>query len=121
VREARVPIPPARRRALDANADLALPHRFAVFSPIDKSTNCVVFTGALQTVAHYRMTSLWQADAPGATRLEPAFHTLFEEERGKLILDETVMPDPSARAIEGMAEGDARKSDERCLAPPSCI
>jgi hypothetical protein len=80
----------------------------------------MVFAGALQTVAHYRVTSLWQADASGPTRLEPAFHTLFEGERRKLILNETVIPEPSARAIEGVAEGYARKSDERCLASPSC-
>lgn len=67
------------------------------------SATCVAFAEALQTVSHDRLTRLLQADWSGQTLLASAFPTLFDGERGYLILDDTVIPKPFARAIEGLA------------------
>jgi DDE superfamily endonuclease len=67
------------------------------------SVSCVALAEALETVSHDRLTRLLQADWPGRTLLERAFHTLFVWERGYLILDDTVIPRPFATAIEGLA------------------
>jgi hypothetical protein len=76
--------------------------RTAVLSDRPSATG-VAWAGALHTVSHDRLTSLLQADGSGHTLLPSAFRTLFEGERGSLILDETVIPQPVARAIEGVA------------------
>ena len=49
------------------------------------------------------MTRLLPADWSGPTLLTSAFRTLFDGERGYLILDDTVIPKPFARAIAGLA------------------
>jgi DDE superfamily endonuclease len=67
------------------------------------SATCVAFAEAVQTVSHDRLTRLLQADWSGQTLLESAFRTRFKGERGYLILDDTVIPKPCARAIEGVA------------------
>jgi hypothetical protein len=67
------------------------------------SATCVAFAEALQTVSHDRLTRLLQADWSGQTLLASAFRTLFDGERGDLIRDDTVIPKPFARAIEGLA------------------
>jgi DDE family transposase len=67
------------------------------------SATCVAFAEALQTVSHDHLTRLLQADWSGQTLLELAFRTLFVEERGYLLIDDTVIPKPFATVIEGLA------------------
>jgi hypothetical protein len=67
------------------------------------SATCVALAEALQTVSHDRLTRLLQANWSGQTLLELAFRTLFVCERGYLIIDDTVMPQPFATTIEGLA------------------
>jgi hypothetical protein len=58
---------------------------------------------AWHTVSHDRLTRRLQADWSGHTRLERAGRTLFVWERGSLIMDDTVVPNPVATAMEGLA------------------
>src|SRR5262245_8698975 len=67
------------------------------------SVSCVALAEALETVSHDRLTRLLQGNWSGQTLLELACRTLFVWERGYLILDDTVLPKPYARAIEGLA------------------
>jgi hypothetical protein len=67
------------------------------------SATCVAFAEALPTVSHDRVTRLLPADWSGPTRLELAFRTRFVEERGSLIIADTVIPKPLATALEGWA------------------
>jgi putative transposase len=67
------------------------------------SASCVALAEALETVSHDRLTRLLQAAWSGPTRLEIACRTLFVWERGYLMLDDTVIAKPFARAIEGLA------------------
>jgi hypothetical protein len=67
------------------------------------SVSCVALAEALETVSHDRLTRMLQADWSGHTRLELACCTLFVWERGYLMIDDTVMPQPFATAIEGLA------------------
>src|SRR5918992_592657 len=67
------------------------------------STSCVALAEALATVSHDRLTRLLQADWSGQTLLELAVHALFVRERGYLILDDTVIPNPFATAMESLA------------------
>jgi hypothetical protein len=65
---------------------------------------------ALATVSHDRLTRRGQADGSGHTRLAVACRTLFGWERGDLMIDETVMAPPFARAIEGLAWGSSSRA-----------
>jgi hypothetical protein len=65
----------------------------------------VALSEALKTVSHDRLTRWLQAAWSGPTRLELAWRTLFVWERGDLILDDTVIPQPVATAIAGLAWG----------------
>jgi putative transposase len=67
------------------------------------SASCVALAESLETVSHDRLTRLLQADWSGQRLLESAIRTLFVWERGHLILDDTVIAKPFARAIEGLA------------------
>jgi hypothetical protein len=67
------------------------------------SGSCVTFAEALETVSHDRLTRRRQADWSGHTRLELTLRTLFVRSRGYLILDDTVMPQPMATAMESLA------------------
>ena len=67
------------------------------------SSSCVALAEALETVSHARLTRLLQAEWSGQTRLELAYRTLFVQQRGDLILDDTVIPKPLASAMEGLA------------------
>jgi hypothetical protein len=67
------------------------------------SSSCVALAEALETVSHDRLTRLLQADWSGHTLLELAVRTLFSRQRGYLIIDDTVIPKPFARAIDGLA------------------
>jgi Transposase DDE domain len=67
------------------------------------SASCVALAEALPTVSRDRLTSVWRGDWSGHTRLELAWRTLFVCARGDLIMDDTVIPQPSATAIEGLA------------------
>jgi hypothetical protein len=63
----------------------------------------VALAEALETVSHDRLTRLLQADWSGPTLLEQAFRTRFVTQRGSLIIDDTVMAQPVATAIAGLA------------------
>jgi hypothetical protein len=63
----------------------------------------VALAEALATVSHARLTRLLQSDWSGHTLLELACRTLFGWQRGDLIIDDTVIPTPFAKAIEGLA------------------
>lgn len=67
------------------------------------SASCVALAEALETVSHDRLTRMLQADWSGQTLLESACRMLFVWERGYLILDDTVIPQPFATAMEGLA------------------
>jgi hypothetical protein len=67
------------------------------------SNSCVALAEALETVSHDRLTRLLQAEWSGQTLLELACRTLFVQQRGYLILDDTVIPKPFASAMEGLA------------------
>jgi putative transposase len=67
------------------------------------SNSCVALAEALATVSHDRLTRLLQAEWSGHTLLELACRTRFVQQRGSLILDDTVMPKPCASAMEGLA------------------
>jgi hypothetical protein len=67
------------------------------------SATCVALAEALHTVSHDRLTSMRQADGSGHTRLERAWRPLFVGERGDLSRDDTVVPNPFATAMEGLA------------------
>jgi putative transposase len=67
------------------------------------AATCVAMSEALQTVSHDRLTRLLQADWSGQTLLERACRMLFVWERGYLILDDTVIPQPFATAMESLA------------------
>jgi DDE superfamily endonuclease len=67
------------------------------------SASCVALAEALQTVSHDRLTRMLQGDWSGHTLLELACRTLFVWERGYLILDDTVIPQPFATTIDGLA------------------
>jgi putative transposase len=67
------------------------------------SSSCVALAEALEIVSHDRLTRLLQADWSGHTLLELAVRTLFSWQRGYLIIDDTVIPKPFARAIDGLA------------------
>ena len=67
------------------------------------SSSGVALAEALETVSHERLTRLLQAEWSGQTLLELAYRTLFVRQRGYLILDDTVIPKPFARAMEGLA------------------
>jgi hypothetical protein len=67
------------------------------------SATCVAVAEAWQTVSHDRLTSRLQADWSGQTLLESAWRRLFVWERGSLIIDDTVVPNPCATAMEGLA------------------
>jgi hypothetical protein len=67
------------------------------------SATCVALAEALETVSHDRLTRLLRADWSGHTLLEHAFRTLFVWEQGDLIVDDTVIPQPCATAMEGLA------------------
>ena len=58
---------------------------------------------ALPTVSHDRLTSMRQADWSGPSLLESTVRTWFVWERGSLILDDTVVPNPFATAMAGLA------------------
>jgi hypothetical protein len=67
------------------------------------SVSGVALAEALETVSQDDLTRLLQADWSGQTLLELAWRTLFACERGDLIIDDTVLPQPFATAIEGLA------------------
>jgi DDE family transposase len=67
------------------------------------SSSCVALAEALETVSHDRLTRLLQASWSGHTLLELACRTLFVGQRGDLIIDATVVPQPFATAMEGLA------------------
>lgn len=64
------------------------------------SDSCVALAEALETVSSDRLTRLLPSDWSGQTRLEIAVRTLFVWARGYRIIDETVLPQPLAMAIE---------------------
>src|SRR5262245_39650551 len=65
--------------------------------------SCVAVSEALNTVSHDRLIRLLHADWCGHTRLALACRTLLVWERGDRIMDDTVVPQPCATAIEGLA------------------
>ena len=67
------------------------------------SATRVALAEALQIVSHDRLTRMLQADWSGQRLLELACRTLFVWDRGYLIIDETVIPQPFATASEGLA------------------
>jgi hypothetical protein len=67
------------------------------------SSRCVALAEALETVSQDRLTRLWPADWSGPTPLELAVRPRFNWQRGDLILDDTGIPKPFARAIDGLA------------------
>jgi hypothetical protein len=67
------------------------------------SAPCVELAEALPTVSPDRLTRMLQADWSGHRLLESAFRALFVWERGYLIIDDTVVPQPFATAMEGVA------------------
>ena len=69
------------------------------------SSRGVALAEALETVSHDRLTRMLPVDWSGQRLLEGAVRTLFTWERGSLMLDATVLPQPFATAIEGLAWG----------------
>jgi hypothetical protein len=67
------------------------------------SGSCVALAEALKSVSHDRLTRMLQGDWSGHTLLDVACRTLFVWERGFLIIDDTVIPEPYATGIEGLA------------------
>ena|SRR5215510_10992636 len=67
------------------------------------AASCVALAEALATISHDRLTRLLQGDWSGPRRLELAVRTLCVWERGYLSIDDTVMPQPCAAAIAGLA------------------
>ena len=67
------------------------------------SGSCVALAEALRSVSHDRLTRMLQGDWSGHTLLDVACRTLFVWERGFLIIDDTVIPEPYATGIEGLA------------------
>jgi hypothetical protein len=67
------------------------------------SVSCVALAEALETVAHDRLTRRLQAHGSGPTRLALAVRTRFVRERGELSSADTVLPEPFAPVIEGLA------------------
>ena len=67
------------------------------------SGRCVALAEALGTVSHDRLTRRRQGAWSGHTRLDGACRTRCIWERGVLLLDDTVLPQPLATAREGLA------------------
>jgi hypothetical protein len=67
------------------------------------SARGVALAEALETVSHAGLTRWLPADGSEPTRLAVAWRTRFVGERGSLIRDDTVLPQPFATAIEGLA------------------
>ena len=67
------------------------------------SSRCVALAEALETVSHDHLTRRLHADWSWPTLLELAVRTLFSWPPGDLIMDDTVIPKPLARAIDGLA------------------
>ena len=67
------------------------------------SATCGALAEVLHTVSHDRVTRMLQADWSGQRLLESAVRTLFVWAQGYLIIDETVVPNPFATAMEGLA------------------
>jgi hypothetical protein len=67
------------------------------------SARGVALADPLATVSHDRLTRRLQRDWSGRTRLELACRTRFVWEQGALIIDDTVLPQPYATALEGLA------------------
>jgi hypothetical protein len=69
----------------------------------DRTTaTCVAMEEALQTVSHDRLTRMLQADWSGPILLERACRMRFVWEQGYLVLDDTVIPQPLATAMESL-------------------
>ena len=69
------------------------------------AATCMAMSEALQTVSQDRWTRRLQADWPGPPLLENACRRLFVWERGYLLLEDTVIPQPFATAMERLARG----------------
>jgi hypothetical protein len=67
------------------------------------SASGVAFAEALQMVSHDRLTRMLHADWSGQRLLEHACRLLFVWERGYLILEDTVLSQPFATVMEGLA------------------
>jgi DDE superfamily endonuclease len=67
------------------------------------SSSCVALAEVLETVSHDRLTRMLQGHGSGQRRLAYALRPLFTWERGALMLDDTVVPQPFATAIAGLA------------------
>jgi hypothetical protein len=67
------------------------------------SATGVAVAEAWHAVSHERWTSMLHADWSGHSLLERACRTWFVWERGALILEDTVVPQPFATAMEGLA------------------
>jgi hypothetical protein len=84
------------------------------------SSSCVALAEALETVSHDRLTRLLQAEWSGQTLLELAYRMLFVQQRGYLILDDTVIPKPFASTMEGLAWASPARNGGLCMASPWC-
>jgi hypothetical protein len=67
------------------------------------SARGVALAEALQSVSHDRLPRLLQADWSGQRLLELTDRTLFVWKRGYLIIDDTVLAQPLATALERLA------------------
>jgi hypothetical protein len=67
------------------------------------SAHCVALAEALAIVSHDRLTRRLQGDWSGQRRLALACRTLVVWDRGDLLLDDTVLPQPLATALAGPA------------------
>ena len=67
------------------------------------SGSCVALAEALETVSHDRLTRMRQGAWSGHTRLEGACRTRLTWPGGFLLSDETVIPQPLATTIDGLA------------------
>jgi hypothetical protein len=67
------------------------------------AANWVALAEALDTVSHDRLPRVLQSAWSGQSLLELACRTLFVCERGYLSIDETVIAQPFAVAIESLA------------------
>jgi hypothetical protein len=84
------------------------------------SAHCVALAEALAIVSHDRLTRRLQGDWSGQRRLALACRTLVVWDRGDLLLDDTVLPQPWPRRLQARPGSCPAWREHPCTAWPWC-